>query len=245
MVSVLESAGDIIGFAKWNLGIGLIGNLLLLLLFCCIITIIIGVFVYMFISKRIYKHQIVVIGMIGNSVMEKWKDTAKEVLIGRAGDKLYLLRRRKRFLPPPTIQSGMHKWIFWEREDGELINVGYENLDEKMKLMGLKFVDTDMRMQRLGIEKNLQYRLQKEGFWDKYGDKIVNMAFYVLLTVLIIVIFSQMGKIAGNLNEAVKTTCTTTPPEVSPHVPEEEQGSGLIPQLVSLNLLNIHGGENG
>jgi len=42
---------------------------------------------------------------------------------------------------------------------------------------------------RLGIEKNLQFRFQKEGFWDKYGQTIINAIFYVLVTLMLIVLF--------------------------------------------------------
>ena len=86
-----------------------------------------------------------------------------------------------------------------------MINVSIENVDEKQRLLGVKFVDTDMRMQRLGIEKNLAYRLQKKNFWEQYGQTIMNVIFYVLITMLLIVLFVQWKNTGEVLNKAVET----------------------------------------
>ena len=116
-------------------------------------------------SNKIFNQKIRVFGMVGNTPMEKWTDKAKYLRLGNAGDRIFFLRKIKRHLPEPKIQGGINTWYYWQREDGELINIGFPNVDLIQKKMGIKFIDTDMRMERLGIAKNLQFRHQKEGFW--------------------------------------------------------------------------------
>ena len=159
--------------------------------------------------------------------MLKWEDRAKEVKVGRAGDRLFYLRRQKRWFPPPVIQSGINEWWFWERDDGEFINIGLEDLNEKQRQLGIRFIDTDMRMQRLGIEKNLQYRLQEQNFWEKYGDKIINLAFYVFVTLMMVVLFFEWRKTAESLQGVADSVAKMNADSTASQRPE-----GLIPTLV-------------
>ena len=120
MADVLNNAGELIGFSSWNLGMGTIGNFVMWLFLSILVAAIIGGFVIWWVIKKQYKHKIIVKGMMGNTPMRKWTDVAKEVPMGRAGDRLFYLKKHKRFIPPPELQSGINEWTFWEREDGEM-----------------------------------------------------------------------------------------------------------------------------
>ncbi len=238
----LSRMGDMFGFGDWNLGIGTIGTMLIWFFLAFFVVAIVGIGVYFVLMRKTYRHKITVRGLVGNQPMIRWRDRAKEVRIGRAGDTLFYLKKKKRFLPPPIIQDGVNEWLYWEREDGELINVGIENVDEKQRKLGIKFIDTDMRMQRLGIEKLLQARLQKQTFWEKHGTMVVSAIFYVLLTILLVVIFTQwikstqvMGAVTNRQADLWEKMIREE--EVSPYVPTESEGSGLIPANFILPLI--------
>lgn len=226
--------GNTFGFGGWSLGLGFFGNLIIWILLSIIIVGIIGYIIYRVVIKRVYKHKIYVFGMFGKQPMKKWEDTAREMRIGRAGDYLFYLRKRKKFIPPPVLQMGRNEWWYWERVDGELINIDMEDVDTKQRRMGVHFIDTDMRMQRLGIEKNLSFRLQKQTFWQKYGDKIINAVFYVLVTLMLVILFVQWRKTATAITGAVqiasevmdKTCGRVADTSV---IPEAE--SGVIPAI--------------
>jgi len=197
-----------------------------------------GVALWFIMSRKAFAHKITVYGKLGNMVGVKWRDRGKLTPIGKAGDKLLLLKKSKRFLPPPTIQSGVNEWLYWEREDGELINIGIEDLDKTQKKLGIKFIDTDMRMSRLGIEKNLAFRLQKEGFWAKYGDTIIQVAFYVVVGLMLIVLFIQWRK-AGEHLTSMGNSLSEMAKEIramntGQHEPANSSGSGLIPAMILL-----------
>ena len=232
---------ETLGINSWNLGLGTVTNVVIWFFLSIFLCGLIGFGIYLYMMKRTYNQRIIVFGMIGNTPMEKWKDTAKVVPVGRAGDNLFLLRRRKRYLPPPLIQGGINTWYYWERKDGELINIGFENVDLAQKKMGAHFVDVDMRMQRLGIEKNLQYRLQDQTFWQKHGQMIINVMFYVIVTMMVIVLFNQFGKVASevsgvaaSVSQYMEKAAEVTGGNKIPT--GDSDGSGVIPAVALLLL---------
>ena len=186
-----------------NFSASSLGTIVLVFLIALIVIGLIGWLFYVWYKKRLYNETVWILGNVGNTPQIKRIDKARFIKIGNAGDKLFHLAKMKRYLVPPTLQSGNHLWIFWEREDGELINVSYSDVDFQQKKMNLAFVDADMRMQRLGIEKNLEARLQKQSMWEKYGALIVNIVFLVLVTVCLVVLFMRIEGVAEALTKAV------------------------------------------
>ena len=186
-----------------NLSATNLGTILLVLLVSLLVIGLIAWLFYIWYKKRLYNEKVWILGNVGNTPQIKRIDRARFVKIGNAGDRLFHFAKMKRYVVPPTLQSGNHLWIFWEREDGELINVAYEDVDFKQRSMGIKFVDADMRMQRLGIEKNLEHRLQKKSMWEQYGALIVNIIFLVLVTVCLVVLFMRLEGVSAALTEAV------------------------------------------
>ena len=73
-----------------------------------------------------------------------------------------------------------------------MINFSLGDIDYQMRKAGAYYVDTDMGMQRLGIEKNLRDRFQKVGFWQKYGTTIVGALFVIMVTVSLVVLFAKL-----------------------------------------------------
>lgn len=205
MATAQERMSDMLGSTFGVFNFSSVGSVMKWILFSILIAVLIAGGIGWWYYNRKYKHLIVVWGKIGNEVKIKWQSKAREFPIGQVGDMLFFLRQKKRLIPCPTLQVAPNIWYYWEREDGELINITLEDLDEKQRRMGIKFIDSDMRMQRLGIEKNLQFRLQKGTFWEKYGQMIVNIVFYVLVTMMIIIIFTQLTKVSQSLNTAVET----------------------------------------
>ncbi len=235
--TITSTVSNTFGLSKWNLGLSSTGTLVFWIILCIIIAGIIGGAIYAYYYyKRIYKNQISCFSFIGNIPRKLFTDRAKEVRFGHVGDSLFYLRKQKRYIPVPTIQVGAKEFWYWKREDGELINIGLENLDVKMKAMNCFFVDADMRMQRLGIEKNLQFRFQEQNFWQKYGGLLIGVGMFVIMAVLLIVLFMQWSKAAndlsivsdklGTLIEKAGAMCGQRPSTTA------SSGTGIIPALV-------------
>ena len=233
MPDLIATAGETFGFSKWNIGLGSVGTGALYIFLALLVAGGGGFLFYRWWTNKTFSQKIKVFALMGKQPMLKYEDKARIVPVGYAGDKLFIMKKHKRALPPPTIQMGFNEWWYWEREDGELINIGLDNLDKIQRSLGIQFVDTDMRMQRLGIEKNLQFRLQKQNFWDKYGSMIINGVFYVLVTLMLIVLFMQWRKVANAVTETISQISTCN----SPTKPAQTGGtgaSGVVPALFML-----------
>jgi uncharacterized membrane protein len=194
-------SGDILGGLglKFDVGLSTVGNILVWSLIVLIVVGILGSIIAYILYRRSYAHQFWIFGMMGNRSTLKSIVHAKVVKFGGAGDHLFFIRERKEYKAPPVIQMGKNIWWFWERRDGELINIGFGDVDEQMRKAGAYFIETDVRMTRLGIEKNLRDRLQKVGFWAKYGNTIMGIIFVIMITVALVILFSQLKDVSKAL----------------------------------------------
>lgn len=227
--SALKS-GDILGATGLKgINIGGIGNvLILIILFVVLIASLCGLVIYI-IYRKSFSQKIVIFSLIGNKPTLKMIDKAKIVRMGMAGDTLFYLKKLKKMIAPPTIQMGKKTWWYWQREDGELINFSLADLNEEMRKAGAYFVDIDMRMQRLGIEKNLRDRFQKESFWKKHAGTIMGVIFIVLVTVSLVVLFAKLVDVADALTE---TASAVKEMALAVEGTEGERPSGLTPALI-------------
>lgn len=246
----LIQSGDIIGGMglKGFFNAGTIGVTFLWIFVIVIVLILISGLIIWWYLRRSYNQVIWVFGKVGGVPMLKYTDKGKYIAFGMVGDKLLQIKKIKKYVPPPTIQMGRNTWWFWERSDGELINIGLEDIDLKMMRVGAYFTDTDMRMQRLGIEKNLRDRLEHKSFLAKYGTVIAGAIFIIMVTVALVVLFSKLkdtaesidamasnvGRLASAVEEYYNVRIGGEAPSDMP------SGSGsLVPALVPLILFKF------
>jgi len=124
--------------------------------------------------------------------------------VGNAGDVWFVVKGGK-ILPRPKLEYMKNVYNYYEREDGEWINFNIQDIDVKMKLAKVFYLDEDMRLHRLGIQKNLESRLQKEGFWKTWGGIIGMAVFVLIITVCLIVLFNKLSLLADGLGRVGDT----------------------------------------
>jgi len=167
-----------------------------------VVAIGLGIGIYWFMNYLKYNKKVMIFRKVGTMIMPIASDKACFERVGAGGDYWCRTKKTKKILPRPKIQMGKNEFWFYEREDGEWINFSLSDFDEKMKSAGAYYVDEDMRLQRLGIQKNLQERFNKISFWDKYGGMIMSIIFILIITVCLVILFSKME---GNWEQATKT----------------------------------------
>lgn len=191
----LDVAGTF-GFNNFSMGgWGLWSKIFLILGISVIVLCLVGWLVWVYVRRKVYNKRIHTFGLIGNKPTRTGLNKAKSIPVGRAGDQLWYVAGVKKYLPPGTIQSAPNEFWYWIREDGEWINFGLSDLDEIMKKAGAKYIDQDMRMQRLATDRLLEQRLMQKSFWDKFGDKIALLVFFIIIAVSLLIFMSQYGKI--------------------------------------------------
>jgi len=232
-VSSLQG-GNLLGtLGLGGIKMGTIGTVFLwIFIIVLLVGSICGFFIWWYMRKA-YNKNIWIFGKVAGVPMLKSIDKAKLVAFGMAGDKLIYLRKSKKYLSPPQIQMGKDIYWYYEREDGEFINFSLDDLDDILKKAGCYYVDTDMRMQRLGIEKNLRDRLDKKSWLEKYGALVGGIIFMIMVTVCLVVLFSKLKDVATAL-DSVSGNVGNMAKAVEEFYKEKsgESPSGLTPVLM-------------
>ena len=191
-------------FANVNMGesMGSIGAIILIIILAVIILGMVGFLIYWRSVKKTYWIIIEVSRLIGNTPTKVATYSAREVPFGMAGDKLWRVApfgmfkfKTIKWLPVGKVQSAPRTFKYWIREDGEWINYVDSNLDEISKKMGVRFVNEDMRLQRLATERLLEQRLMNKTFWEKWQTVIMTVIFFLVIAICMVIIFYQFGKI--------------------------------------------------
>lgn len=184
-----------------NVQMGSIGLGLLIFMGSIVIVCLLGVAIFLYLNNKKLKYTIPLYKMVGGSAMRLTTVKAMDFKIGFAGDKLWYVPKYKKYIGAGTIQSGVNEYIHFEREDGEWINVGLGDIDKLMKTAGVKYIQSDMRSQRIAIGNILEQRFKgKQSFWDKYGNMIVQAIFYMIVSICMVIIFYQWGGIIDRTN---------------------------------------------
>ncbi len=183
-------------FGSFDIGLGSIGNVLLIFFLTVLIFGLVGVALFMYVNNKKYKYSIPLYKKIGGTPIRIAVYKAKDYKIGNSGDKLWYVRKIKKFIPPATIQTAPNEYPHFEREDGEWINFGLGDIDKQLKQAGVKYINQDMRATRIAIGELMDLRFKdKKGFWDKYGQMIMNVVFYLVIAIAMVVIFYQWSDI--------------------------------------------------
>lgn len=184
------------------MGISGIGFALLIFFLSLLIIGLVGVGIFVWLRNKKLKYKIPLYKMLGSRPFKLGVYKAMDFKIGQSGDKLWYIPRLKKYIPCGTIQTAPNEYPHFEREDGELINFGLNDIDQEMKTAGVKYIDTDMRNQRLAISSLLEQRFQgKQNFWEKYGHLITHVIFYMVVCVCMVVIFYQWGDIVDRTSK--------------------------------------------
>lgn len=192
-------------------GIGSLGTLASILIVVAIAVVILGLgafLVYWRIVKKNYWINIEVSRLIGGIPQRVATYSAREIAFGMAGDKLWKVAsagiwklKAIKWLPVGKLQSAPRLWKYWIREDGEWINYIESNLDEVSKKMGVRFVNEDMRLQRLATERLLEQRLLDKTWWEKWGTTMVMIIVFLVVAICMVIIFYQFSKLLDKFRE--------------------------------------------
>lgn len=231
--------GQLNPFANINLGTGSSFASILLVFFIAVV--ILGLFagiIYFGIIKKQYWVRIHVFRLVGNVPTRIAIYCAKEVPFGMAGDKLWKVAptgmfsrafKTIKWLPVGKLQTARNEFWYWIRSDGEWVNFIQSDIDEKSKQAGVKFVKEDMRLQRLATERLLEQRLMNKSFWEKWGNIIMSVIFFLVIAVCMVIIFYQFSKLIEKLAPLVQMITETLSLVQKVCFANQTGGSGLVP----------------
>lgn len=166
-----------------------------------LVVVLVTVSIFWLLNHIKYNQKAIVFRKIGNQTIPAFTDKAIIERVGMGGDYWFRTKNSKKVLPRPKIQMAKNTYWLFERSDGEWINFSLEDLDEQMKKAKAVYVDEDMRLQRLGIQKNLDLRFKKVTFWERYGGMIVTIIYLLIVTICLVMLFNKMEQSWGLATE--------------------------------------------
>jgi len=187
------------GAGKWLLGVGA------WLVLAIVFLVFLGVCTWLFVRKLKYNKKIVIFEKVGGRFEPTRNDRAMEVKFSTAGDTIFYLRKHKKYIPNPRLQTGRRIYWYWIREDDEWINFEPGDFDADAKKLGAHFLDKEMRYARTQIQKGLKARYEKQGFWKQYGVLVFSLGFIVVLGMMMWLLFDKWIDLAGTTNAGVET----------------------------------------
>ena len=188
--------------------LGSLGSILLIFFIAVMIVVLLAGYIYFNSQKKKYYIKIHAFRLVGNVPTRVSIRCATEIPFGMAGDKMWRVAPNSFFsrpfkiikwLPVGKIQTGLNEYWYYIREDGEWVNFKLSDLNEVSRVMGVKFVQEDMRLQRLATERLLEQRLMDKTFWEKWGTIIMTLIFFLVISVCMVIIFYQFSKIIDKM----------------------------------------------
>jgi hypothetical protein len=211
------SVNPLSGIGGGILGLGSMGTILLVIAISVVIIGLIAGIVYWYFVKKAYWIKIHVFRLIGNIPTRTAIYSAKEVPFGMAGDKLWRVAssgmwkiRAIKWLPVGKIQSAPREFWYYIRDDQEWINFQMSDLNEISKKAGARFVQEDMRLQRLATERLLEQRLLQKSFWEQYGAMVMTIILFLVMAVCMVIMFYQFSKFLDKTGEVQSVQLETS-----------------------------------
>jgi len=198
-----EVLGSIVPSVK-GFGIGTV-DIIAYIIIGFILVAVMTVAIIWFLLNRKYNKIITIFEKVGGEFVPVGKDRGMEVRYSSAGDSITYLRRRKRYIPNPQIQTGRRQYWFYVREDDELINFGLQDLNDEGTKVGAKFLDKEMRYSRTQIQKGLKDRYESPSIWAKYGIYIISFSYIALIGVMVWLLFDKWVDLAQATAGSVET----------------------------------------
>ncbi len=157
-----------------------------------VLGIIVAIATYLLVMRLKFNKKIVIFEKINNRFEPAGRDLAMNFNVGLGGDTVFFLRKRKKYISTPRLQTGRRTYWFAIREDGEWINIGIEDIDEKMKVLKVKYLDESMKHTRVALQRSLRDRYNKVTFLQKYGGMIAYATLIIITGVSIWLVADKM-----------------------------------------------------
>ena len=236
MASLLGQVGEMTGIGQGGgnaikSGMG-VGDFFTVLLVILIFGIIAAVVTVMIVLRRQYKYKIVIFERVDGRFKVTRRDGAKSIKIGNQGDEVFFLRKHKKILSTPQIQTGDNTFWFYVSDDGEWINFGPGDFDENRREMGAFMLDKEMRAFRMALHHLADQRMGVGNFWEKYGGVIAFGVLILMLSIGFWLVTREMAKIVGSMGgliEAAKSVVEATNNLLGGLSNVQGGGTGYIP----------------
>jgi hypothetical protein len=199
------------------------------IIFIVFFIIIAGVIAYILVMRATYRNKIILFEKINGRWIDTKKDKASEIKFGDLGTILLYCKKHKKYLPRPAIQSGIRKFYYRIKADGNWENFEFID-DEKSDTMKFASVEKNITERNVGIRKGLGERYKKTNWLKENAVMLISIGFIILIGVMgwlyidkVISLTGKLGGVADTLNEIMKKQDS-----ILGHISNMQGGSGIV-----------------
>lgn len=203
---LIGSAGKLTGIGQGGGGGGSFGLVLFIFGLIIFFGIIAAAVTFWIVYKRQYKINVKKWERVDGRYKPVSTIKAKVIPIGNGGDSALQLKKPKKMLPMPTIQTGDNTYWYFVSDDGEWINFGPGDFDEDRKKMGAHMLDKEMRYARTSLQHMGKERYDDQGFWERHGGKILVIIEIIIFSIGIFLIVKEMASTANAAAQAAEVS---------------------------------------
>ncbi len=204
------TAHDILGQlgVDVDIGFGWIGDIVIFL----VVAALIGVATFIYASKKSYNKSIIKYREIDGITRKTGTERAKEIVLPGTSVRAFYLKSSGFFIPRPSIETGINEYWYFVRKDGEWMNIGIENVNEKLKELGLHFDHTDMRMANAALKRLVDKSYKKINWLKEYAPYIGFGVIIIMVSVGGYLVMGESSKVvsAAALNVEALAKITET-----------------------------------
>ena len=180
------------------------------IIFIVLFIIVSGVVAYIIINKMTYRNKIILFEKINGRWVDTKKDKASEIKFGDLGTIILYCKKHKKYLPRPSKQSGIRKFYYRIKADGNWENFELFD-DETTDIMKFASVEKNITERNVGIRKGLGERYKKTNWLKENAVMLISMGFIIVLGVLgwlymdkVISLTERLGGVADTLNKILQ-----------------------------------------
>lgn len=201
-----SQVGELTGIGSGGGGGGNAGTIVLVIFLILVAGAIAGGIAYWIVMRKQFNLKIVLFERINGKYQPTRRDKAKKIKIGHAGDEVIKLRKNKKILPMPSLQTGINTYWYYVSDDGEWINFDAGDFDEDRRQLGANFLDKEMRYARTSLQHMTEQRYNQLSWWQRNGNLVFGIAAFVIIGIVMYLIVQEYASMTAGAQKAVEAS---------------------------------------
>lgn len=107
-----------------------------------------------------------------NQSVIDYRDKAKLIAVSDGGERIFFLRKKKRFAPDYGKRVGKNAVAFGTDTSGDLYNISFEGMNKRLFQMGIVPAEVSVKLATASVREMVKNRYNTKTFLEKWGVPI-------------------------------------------------------------------------
>ena len=180
-----------------------------LLVLAVLVVVAFAVFYYI-LQKKSYNKKVFIFEEINGGTWPTGTEKAREIVLPNTSLRAFYLKKSKIYLPRPNMATGENNFWFFKRNDGEWVNIMPENVNTRLKELGLLTDHSDMRMAMASLKKLIDNNYRKKSFLKEWAQVIGVGVLVIGLGITAYLVVGEVSKFISSATLLAEQQAITT-----------------------------------